>query len=671
MGVDQEKRRRRRAARALPWLIAAGTILAAGAAGGFVTLDGDETRWTRNPSYRILNGSPDIGDTSDDRAIRASFQTWQDVSGSSLTFREVNSGEDISVQFLTQWPREIGAAAAGVTFTRRSRGVISSAEISLNNEHFDWSTDNNGQDADVQGITTHEVGHAIGLGHSYERDAVMYWSGSGPDLRALHPDDIRGARFLYGDTSGQGLMCDTCSSGADCASGGVCVQLEAGLAFCGQACGGGCPDGATCFGIQNSDDQCFPTSQFCSDDGGTGLEAGEYCWGASQCGPGLQCLPIPGGTALCSRECDRDAQCTNGTRCVGGFCLSGGEGAFGDPCESNLDCASLLCVPLDEDTNLCMEECDPDRPDCPQGADCIPLDEDPDIDGLCLPPGDVREGGACGDERCAPGLICILESEERGACRDRCEPFGTCPNGRGCTPFGDDNWFCLPTDGLGEGDDCAPSAPGCSGGLLCIPLDDDDNGMCFRPCDDRDEDFCGGDVACLDIDDEAGNLGICSTGDAGFAEPCANSLECRSFICVADGDGGSCTQPCEDTCPLDDWVCADTQSGDRICFPEDQVDPGNNLPGNNDPGNNDPGNNLPGNNAPGNNDPGNNGPGGFIGGNNDEGGGFVGGNGADLSPQPGTGCRTAPGDQTPLWPVLPVIFFVLWRARPRPEEVSP
>jgi hypothetical protein len=41
----------------------------------FVTLDGDRTKWTSNPSYRILNSSSDVSDGSDLTAVRQAFQT--------------------------------------------------------------------------------------------------------------------------------------------------------------------------------------------------------------------------------------------------------------------------------------------------------------------------------------------------------------------------------------------------------------------------------------------------------------------------------------------------------------------------------------------------------------------------------------------------------------------
>lgn len=505
----------------------------------FATLDGVRTAWPSDPTYQIVNRSRDIADGSDATAIQRSFQTWQNVRTADISFQAVNRGADITVEFLAQWPREFGADAAGVTLTSRRNGVISAAEISFNDQNFDWATDGDPAATDVEGVGTHEIGHAIGLDHSRTRDATMYWSGGDVELRSLHADDERAVTFLYGNWNAQGGVCDQCEADADCANGGLCLLMQDGLAFCGQPCdrNGGCVDpSASCFNLRNGGTQCAPTEGFCSDGGGEGsLAEGAYCWGAIQCEAGTQCVPLPGGPAACMSDCAGDRDCPRGSSCLGaeagqGVCVPAGDAAFGDACASSFDCASLLCVPLDANLNVCSENCDPARNACPGGVDCLPVDDVPGLTGLCVPGGDVAEGGACGDaaRRCGNGLTCIQETADgETICRAACDPFGTCARGRGCTPYNADDWFCLPLDGAAVGAACNPNALDCAGGLLCLPLDAQ-TGRCIEPCDDSAADACNGHL-CFDLDGADGNLGACSPGDGAFGAACESPPRLRGL----------------------------------------------------------------------------------------------------------------------------------------------
>ena len=549
----------------------------ASSAPAFVTLDRDQTAWAQNPSYRIVNGSPDLPDDADTLAIRSSFRAWQDVPLASITFAEVARGGNITVSFLQQWPREYGANAAGVTSTDRARGVITGATISLNNQNFEWAT-NDETKTDVEGVTTHEIGHAIGLDHSRTRTATMYWSGGDLELRTLDADDQRGAVYLYGNGAGRGRLCDTCTVNGDCSNAGICLGLEDG-SYCGQPCGRNnvCEAGAACYELQNGGTQCAAQEGFCSDSGGAGAVAeGGYCWGASHCAAGTSCVPLPGGDAVCARECVADRNCPAGSVCLGaeagqGLCIPGGDVAFGEVCATSFDCASLLCVPLDDQNSVCSTECNPQQPACPGGVECAAVD-DPNFEGICLPDGNVAEGGLCGDtaaHRCRAGLECIVEFQGGdGVCRAPCEPFGACVAGRACTPLNAESWYCEPRTGAAVGEACDYVGRRCAGGLLCLPIDADSY-LCAVPCDDREPMGCGG-AGCYDADGANGNLGACSPGENAFGEACETAIECASFECVANGDGGVCSRSCTvlEGCP-DGYACAATRNSGRLCFPRE------------------------------------------------------------------------------------------------------
>jgi hypothetical protein len=56
---------------------------------------------------------------------------------------------------------------------------------------------------DIQGVACHELGHALGLGHTTVSGSTMlaYISGTGQPQRSIQSDDISGVRYIYGAMS--------------------------------------------------------------------------------------------------------------------------------------------------------------------------------------------------------------------------------------------------------------------------------------------------------------------------------------------------------------------------------------------------------------------------------------------------------------------------------------
>lgn len=482
----------------------------------FDTLDGTRARWRSMPiSYSIDSHSPDVDLARERDAIAAAFNAWSNVSGASIQFSSTSSGL-ITVDFDRRWPREWGREAAGITITNRRNSRISSAEIHFNNEFFQWSTSGSPSMSDIQGVATHEIGHAIGFGHSFYFESTMYWSGGDARLRTLAPDDQRGIRFLYGPADNQaGRMCDTCLTNDDCEN--FCIGLERGRAHCGQACNSAsdCPNNAECFELTNGSRSCAPLAFACSDDpvladgSRLALEPGDYCFGADQCRSGSLCLPL-------------------------------------------------------ETSAECIRNCNPSNNTCPGGGECYATG-DPDNPGLCIPPGNVPEGGVCGSfqNRCQDGLECAYIGD-RPRCFSYCQPGGQCAPGFGCSPFDNTRWVCLALDGPQEGEPCIDNL--CAGGLTCMNVGG--QSICAEGCLPEESITCDDGRRCFTIRD---GVGGCSPGTVENGDPCTQNLECKGGYCLFQRGERLCAQGCEASsdCGTDE-TCQTLNSGETVCLASNQ-----------------------------------------------------------------------------------------------------
>ena len=99
----------------------------------------------------------------------------------------------------------------GVTYwkTTVQHGLEVDVVLSTN-QKISWNT--NGANYDVFTVVLHELGHALGLGHSETKDAVMYPSYQ-MAVTDLYQDDICGVQALFGTQDDECSVTTTTESG--------------------------------------------------------------------------------------------------------------------------------------------------------------------------------------------------------------------------------------------------------------------------------------------------------------------------------------------------------------------------------------------------------------------------------------------------------------------------
>jgi len=152
------------------------------------------------PARTLLDGN-----TSWNTAVAPALDSWNQTVGRMQFGRVLNSTAAVSsgdrvnsMAFSrTVFGQSFGSSTLAVTYYSYSGSTMLEADILFNTAQLWDSYRGSLRSAyDIQRVALHELGHALGLGHSTFSNAIMYPYIS--SLYTLSSDDIAGAQSLYG-----------------------------------------------------------------------------------------------------------------------------------------------------------------------------------------------------------------------------------------------------------------------------------------------------------------------------------------------------------------------------------------------------------------------------------------------------------------------------------------
>ncbi len=167
-------------------------------------------RWKGAGEVTWRCNSRNLPDGCGEQAIGRAFETWNEVPGSSMFFRNGGETEAIpgkrdginAVGSLSPWPFSHAWIAATLPWARYDpdSALLGECDTGLNTDDFSFRCDGSGLSSqpDLQTIMLHESGHWLRLRHVNNSDEIMQASSLlGRAHHELGPGDVAGICHVY------------------------------------------------------------------------------------------------------------------------------------------------------------------------------------------------------------------------------------------------------------------------------------------------------------------------------------------------------------------------------------------------------------------------------------------------------------------------------------------
>ncbi len=155
------------------------------------------SRWNRTAlTWRLANTAPGLDPQGQIDAAARAIAFWQDAS--SLEFEKVAHNADITITFASTAQDDAVLFAESTNSLGHAflPGTDRAGEVRLDAD-ANWTTGADPDGVDLSTAILHLLGHALGLEHALNPNAVMAPGYTGP-ATALQPDDVDAIQRLYG-----------------------------------------------------------------------------------------------------------------------------------------------------------------------------------------------------------------------------------------------------------------------------------------------------------------------------------------------------------------------------------------------------------------------------------------------------------------------------------------